>query len=67
MWHVWGTGDVHTEFWLGDLRGRDHLTDLGLDGRTIIKRIRRRKGQVAGVCECGNEPSGFIQCGEFLG
>jgi hypothetical protein len=22
--------------------------------------------QVAGVCECGNEPSGSIKCGEFL-
>jgi len=24
------------------------------------------QGQVAGTCECGNEPSGSIQCGEFL-
>jgi hypothetical protein len=23
-------------------------------------------GQVAGTCECGNEPSGSIKCGEFL-
>jgi len=23
-------------------------------------------GQEAGVCECGNETSGFIKCGEFL-
>ena len=22
--------------------------------------------QVAGTFECGNEPSGFIECGEFL-
>jgi hypothetical protein len=22
--------------------------------------------QVAGSCECGNEPSGSIKCGEFL-
>jgi hypothetical protein len=21
---------------------------------------------VEGVCECGNEPSGFLRCGEFL-
>jgi len=20
----------------------------------------------AGACECGNEPSGFVKCGEFL-
>jgi hypothetical protein len=24
------------------------------------------KGQVAGSCECGYEPSGSIKCGEFL-
>jgi hypothetical protein len=24
------------------------------------------QGQVAGICECGNEPSGSIKCGEFL-
>jgi hypothetical protein len=23
-------------------------------------------GQMAGACECGNEPSGSIKCGEFL-
>ena len=25
-----------------------------------------RIGKVAGNCECGNEPSGSIKCGEFL-
>jgi len=24
------------------------------------------EGQVVGTCECGNEPSGSIKCGEFL-
>ena len=24
------------------------------------------QGQVAGTCECGNELSGSIKCGEFL-
>ena len=24
------------------------------------------QGQVAGYCECGNEPFGSIKCGEFL-
>jgi hypothetical protein len=23
-------------------------------------------GHVPGTCECGNEPSGSIKCGEFL-
>ena len=24
------------------------------------------EGQVADACECGNEPSGSIKCGEFV-
>ena len=24
------------------------------------------KGQVAGTCDCGNDPSGSIKCDEFL-
>ena len=27
---------------------------------------RERWGKVEGCCECGNEPSCFIKCGEFL-
>jgi hypothetical protein len=37
MWHVWETGDVHMGFWWGDLRVRDHLEDIGIDGRIILK------------------------------
>jgi hypothetical protein len=33
-----------------------HVLDLSGSG----------KGQVAGCCECGNEPSGSVKCGEFL-
>jgi hypothetical protein len=36
------------------------------DDRTYTGLIWFRKGQVAGACECGNEPSGFIKFGEFL-
>ena len=59
------------------MREKDHLGDQGVDGRII--RIFRKwdvgygldqdgsgQGQVAGTCECGNEPSGCIKCGEFL-
>jgi hypothetical protein len=30
-------GQVHTGFWWGNLRERDHLKDLGIDGRIILK------------------------------
>ena len=36
MWHVWVTLQVHTQFWWGDLMERDHLEDLGVDGRIIL-------------------------------
>jgi hypothetical protein len=41
MWHVWFTGEEHTRFWLGDLRERDHLEDLGIVGRIMLKWIFR--------------------------
>jgi len=37
MWHVWVTGEVQTKFWWGDLRVKDHLEDLGGDGKIILK------------------------------
>jgi hypothetical protein len=64
---------------VGNLKERDHLGDPGVDGRIILRWIFRkwdvgvwtrsswlRIRQVAGTCECNNEPSGSIKCGEFL-
>jgi hypothetical protein len=36
--------ETHTWFWLDNLRGRDHLEDLGVDKRKIWKRILRKQG-----------------------
>jgi len=36
-----GRAEVHTEFLWGNLRERDHLEDLGEDGRIILRRIFR--------------------------
>jgi hypothetical protein len=54
------------------------LEDPDVDWRIILKWIIRKwdrvidwidlaqKGQVAGTCECDNEFSGSVKCGEFL-
>jgi len=34
---LWGRGEVHTGFWWGNLRERDHLEDLGVDRRIILR------------------------------
>ena len=76
---MWVTGEVHTGFWWGDLKSRDHLEDLSIDGGIILKFIFKKwdgehgldwygsgQGQVAGTCECGNELTHSIKCGVIL-
>jgi hypothetical protein len=36
---LWGRGEMHTEFWCGRLKERDHLEELEVDGRIILKWI----------------------------
>jgi hypothetical protein len=42
MWHVRERGEVHEEFWWGNLREKDLLKDLGLDGRIILQLIFKK-------------------------
>ena len=42
MWHVRGTGEVHTAFWWGHPRKRDHLEDLGINEMLILKWILKK-------------------------
>ena len=61
------------------MRGTDHLEDLDVDWRIILKWIFRkwdvgvwtgsswlRIGTGVSTCECVNELSGSIKCGELL-
>jgi len=40
--HVVGRGEMHTGFCWEDLKERDHLEDLGVDGRIILKWILKK-------------------------
>jgi hypothetical protein len=60
------------------MRKGDHLEDLSIDGRIILKWIFRKWDRGAwtdlsedrhrwtATCECGYDLSGSIKCGEFL-
>jgi hypothetical protein len=37
MWHAWRRGEVFTGFRLGGPKGRDHLEDIGIVGRIILR------------------------------
>jgi hypothetical protein len=64
---------VYTGLWWGNLRP---LGRTGLSWEDNIKMNLREEGcggmdwidlaQDRGWCECGNEPSGSVKCGEFL-
>ena len=34
--------EVHRGFWLGELKERHHLEDLGIDGRIVLKWIFKK-------------------------
>jgi len=42
VWHALEAGEVSREFWWGDLRKRDHLEYLGVDGMIILKWFFRK-------------------------
>jgi hypothetical protein len=35
-------GEMHTSFWWGNLRERDHLEDPSIDGRVILRKFFRK-------------------------
>ena len=73
MWRVWvrrGWGCIGS--WCGNRRERDHWGDLGVDGWIDMQEVGCGYmdwiglAQAADACECANEPSGSVKCGEFL-
>ena len=79
MQRIWGRREACNWFWWGNLRARDHFGDPSVEERIILRWMFRtgvlgcglyRSGigwrQLSGICECDNEPSGFIKFGEIL-
>ena len=80
MWRVWVRRGGCIGSWWGNRREGDNWGNLGVDG--CVDNIRMdlqevgcgymdwiglaQDRQVADACECGNEPSGSVKCGEFL-
>jgi hypothetical protein len=72
-----GRGEAYTGFRYGNLRERDHLGDPGVDGKIILRWIFNKwnvealtgliwfRIRTGGACDCVNETSGSIKCGEF--
>jgi hypothetical protein len=48
-WQVWGRGDVHRGFWWGNLKERDHLEDLNVEIKIILKLIFSGMGAWTGL------------------
>jgi hypothetical protein len=43
IWQVWETGEMCIGSWWGYLRERDHLEDLGVDERIMLKWISQKR------------------------
>ena len=79
MWHVWNRRELRTEGWWGYLRERDHLKDVDVDRKIILKLALSKKHGMAwtdlicfkrrkngGYCEHGNEPFCFVLTEKML-
>jgi hypothetical protein len=68
-----GTDEKCIKILVKNLKGKDHLQDLGVDGRIILKLIFKEDGKVwTGFIKpkigtsSGNEPSTYIKDGNFF-
>jgi len=78
MWHIWGRREMNREFWWGNLKQTDHLQDLDLDMRIILRWVLGKwwdsmdwfglaqQLQVLGCHKHCNVALGSVKCSKFL-
>jgi hypothetical protein len=44
MYYTWERCKIHTTIWLENLKGTDHLEDLGIGGKIILEWITGKQG-----------------------
>ena len=72
MWQIWEGREMHTHFWLDNLKEGDSKKDPDIDGRTIVKRAVKSEWTgmnciwLAGSREHGNKTFGFHTKQEIL-
>jgi hypothetical protein len=42
LWNIWGRNEIHTGVCWGNLKERDYLKDVGVNGRIILRCILLR-------------------------
>jgi hypothetical protein len=47
-------GEMHTKFWLENLKGIDHLEDIGVGGSIVLEWILGRHGGKDELNSCGS-------------
>lgn len=70
QWHAWGEKRLQTRLWQGNMKERNPLDKLNVDGKIVLKwtvySFGSGYGQVVGSCEHDNESLGSIKCKQFL-
>jgi hypothetical protein len=55
MWHIWGRGELHTGFWSGNLKQKDHLKDVVIERRIIFEWIFKQYDGGHGLDSSGSD------------
>jgi hypothetical protein len=49
VWYIWGRTEIHTSVWWGNLKDKDRLENVVVEGITILKKIVRNRMEGRGL------------------